>query len=110
MLGRDAVAEEHCRTDDHQCDRQCAAEPVANDCVRPVHANVFWPPLLLDPARRVEVHLVRRHRRSEQADHEVEVQGRVVLGDMRDEALADLAQSGPDFTAATANTSMQSPP
>ena len=84
------MAEEDRGADDHQRDRERAAEPVAEDRVRAVHADVLRPPALFDAARGVEVDLVGRHRGAEQADDEVQVERRVVLGDVRDEAASDL--------------------
>ena len=104
------MGEEERAADDHQREGEEPAEAVADDRVRAVQADVLRRPPLLDSARGVEIDLVGRHRRAEQTDHEVRVEQLVVVGKVRDEAVADLAPVGPSFTAATAKTSMQSPP
>ena len=59
--------------DDHQREGEEAAEAVADHRGHLVQAELLQAPAVLDRARRVEVDLVRRHRRAEQADDEVEV-------------------------------------
>ncbi len=110
MLGRDSVAEKQRGADDHQREGEEAAEAVPDDRVRAIETEVFRRPLLLDSARGIEVDLVGRHRRSEQPDREVRVEQLVVGATCGTSPLPTLPQSGPSFTAATAKTSMQSPP
>ena len=76
--------------DDHQREREEAAEAVADHRGDLVQAELLQAPAVLDRPRGVEVDLVRRHRRPEQADDEVEVH-REAAADVRagDETVGD---------------------
>ncbi len=85
----DSARQEDHRRQDHQRERQERAEAVADHRGDLVHPEVLRPPAVLHRARRVEVDLVRRERRTEQADDEVEVHEPVGGRQARHEAVGD---------------------
>ena len=90
-LGLDPLVEEERTADDHQREREEAAQPVPDERVRLVQPEILRAPPLLDAAGGVEVDLVGRHGGPQQPDREVRVQERALRIHVRDEAVADRA-------------------
>src|SRR6185295_1509003 len=81
--GLDSLAKKEGAACDHEREGEEAAEAIADQRVRAVDPEILRRPAFLDSSRRVEIDLVRRHGRAEQADGEVAVEKRVARVHMR---------------------------